>query len=255
MIKPYYEDDLVTLYKGDCIDILPQLDKVDLILTDPPYEITNTHAGGRTPLSISIQKMNNEIEENKLTRGFDKKILDELERLQDKNKVNVYIWCNKAQIPYYLKRYVIQKGYSFDIIKWIKDNAVPLFNNKYLSDTEYCLYFRKGGYCNPNSYNDAKTLFTQPINIMDKNKYGHPTIKPLNMIQTLVSNSSEKGQVVLDPFAGSGTTGLACKKLNRKCILIEKEEKYCDIIVERLSGVTTIIQNGIKSKYKTGLFV
>ena len=235
MIKPYYETEYTTLYHGDCLDVLPRLEKVDLILTDPPYEINNTKAGELTELSISIQKMNNEIKENNLTQGFNKKILKELDELQDKNKVNIYIWCNKAQIPYYLQRYVLEKGYSFDIIKWVKDNAMPLFNNKYLSDTEYCLYFRKGGYCNPNSYNDAKTLFFQSINIKDKTNYNHPTIKPLNMIQTLISNSSKEGEVVLDCFAGSGTTAVACESLKRKCILIEKEEKYCHVIVNRLS--------------------
>ena len=227
----YYKDDYVTLYHGDCLEILPQLDKVDLIVTDPPYELDYT-TSANNDFAKNIKKREIEFNKVDLINGFDRKILKELDKLQD--KINLYIWCNKTQIPYYLQRYVIEKGYSFDIIKWVKDNAIPLFNNKYLSDTEYCLYIRKGGYCNPNSHHEAKTLFTQNINIKDKNKYGHPTIKPINIIQTLISNSSKEDQVVLDCFAGSGTTGVACKQLKRKCILIEKEERYCGIAVKRL---------------------
>ena len=89
---------------------------------------------------------------------------------------------------------------------------MPLFNNKYMTDKEYCLYFRKGAYCNPKDYASAKTVFYQPINAKDKKQYGHPTIKPLNIIQTLIENSSTRGQTILDPFMGSGTTGVAAIK-------------------------------------------
>ncbi len=136
MIKPYYETEYTTLYHGDCLDVLPRLEKVDLILTDPPYELDFVTSSNNN-FAKNIKKREIEFNKVDLIKGFDKKILNELGKLQDKNKVNIYIWCNKAQIPYYLQRYVLEKGYSFDIIKWVKDNAIPLFNNKYLSDTEY----------------------------------------------------------------------------------------------------------------------
>lgn len=78
-----------------------------------------------------------------------------------------------------------------DIIIWNKTNALPLFNNKYLSDKEYCLYFRKGGYCSPKSYEDAKTVFLYPINIKDKKKWKHPTIK----LEALIRNSSRENDM------------------------------------------------------------
>jgi DNA modification methylase len=105
-----------------------------------------------------------------------------------------------------------------------------------LTDTEYCLYFRNGSnQLHPNSYEDAQTFWFAPINQVDKNKYKHPTIKPLNMIEKLVRNSSNEGDLVFDPFLGSGTTGVACKNLNRNFIGTEISEEYFKIAQDRLN--------------------
>lgn len=179
--------------------------------------------------------MNDEIERQGLTKGFDCSVLDELVRVM--KKINIYVWCNARQIPGYIDYFVRGKKTTFDILIWNKTNATPLFCNKYMTDKEYCLYFRKGGYCQPSSYEKAKTVFYQPINIKDKRKFGHPTIKPLNIIENLVENSSKENQVVLDPFMGSGTTGVACKKLGRKFIGIEIDKNYFTIAKERIAMV------------------
>lgn len=222
---------------GDCLELLKQIpDKsIDLIVTDPPYLIKNTTAGGKSDLAKSIQGMNNEIKNNNLTNGFDISILDELVRVM--KKPNIYIWCNGKQIPMYIEYFIKNKGFTFDIIIWNKTNATPLFNNKYLTDKEYCLYFRKGGYCNPSCYEEAKTVYYQPINIKDKKKYSHPTIKPLNIIETLIKNSSKENDIVLDPFLGSGTTCVACVNKNRHYIGFELSEEYFNIACQRLDEV------------------
>ena len=121
-----------------------------------------------------------------------------------------------------------------DIIIWNKTNALPLFNNKYLSDKEYCLYFRKGGYCSPKSYEDAKTVFLYPINIKDKKKWKHPTIKPESLIRKLIRNSSRENDIVLDCFMGCGSTGVACLETNRRFYGIELDEKYFKIAKRRI---------------------
>ena len=114
-------------------------------------------------------------------------------------------------------------------------NALPTYSNKYLSDTEYCLYFHKGkGKTSPQSYDDAKTYWFEPINHKDKKLYGHPTIKPLHMIERLIRNSSKEDDTVLDPFMGSGTTGVACYNLNRKFIGVEIDDNYYNIAKSRL---------------------
>lgn len=228
-------DDLIgKITCADCLDILKQLpDKcIDLVLTDPPYLIKNTTAGGKSNFAKSIQNMNNEIKNANITEGVSLDFCKEIIRLQD--KVNCYIWCNKAQIIDYLDFFVNQNGCGFDILCWQKDNAMPTFNNKYLTDKEYCLYFRKGGYCQPKNYESTKTIFHEPINIKDKNAFGHPTIKPLNIFQTLIENSSKENNLVLDCFSGSGTTAVACHNLKRRFICIEKDPEYAKASQERL---------------------
>ena len=219
---------------GDCYELIKGLpDKsVDLIVTDPPYLIENTKAGGHSNLAKSIQGMNDELANGILTQGINEKILDEFMRVI---KVpNIYIWCNHKQIPMYLDYFVNKHKCSFDIIIWVKTNAMPLFNNKYLTDKEYCLYFRKGAYCNPQSYEEAKTVYFQPINITDKQLFEHTTIKPINIIQTLIKNSSNENDIVLDCFMGSGTTAVACKETGRQFIGFEIEPKWVNVANDRL---------------------
>lgn len=231
------EEYLNKIIHADCIDILRKLpDKsIDLILTDPPYLIKNTQAGGNSKFSKSIQNMNNEISEANLVDGVSLDFCKEILRLQD--KVNAYIWCNKAQIIDYLNFFVTDNDCSFDILCWQKDNAMPTFNNKYLTDKEYCLYFRKGGYCQPECYEDARTIFHEPINIKDKGLWEHPTIKPLKIFKTLIKNSSKENDIVLDCFSGSGTTAIACHELGRRFICIEKNKDYYEASKERLWNV------------------
>jgi site-specific DNA-methyltransferase (adenine-specific) len=226
--------ELNKVHQGDAFSKLKEIkDKsIDLVIIDPPYLIENTKAGGKSPLAKSIQSMNTQIKEHNLTNGYNLDILKELLRVM--KKTNIYIWCNHKQIPQYLDFFVNKNNCVFDILIWNKTNAMPLFNNKYLTDKEYCLYFRKGGFCNPKNYQDAKTIFYQPINIKDKKLWKHPTIKPLNIIETLIKNSSKENEIVLDCFIGSGTTAIASIKTNRNFIGIELEEEYINIASQRI---------------------
>lgn len=230
------KDKLNKIHLGDSLALMKQLPDscIDLIVTDPPYQIDNTNAGGNSELSKSFQKMNTEIEALNIVNGFNEEILDECVRVS--KKINMYFFCNKAQIPMYLYYFVNGLGCSFDIIKWVKTNAVPTYNNKYLSDTEYCLYFRKGGYCNPKNYKDASTLYVDSINVIDKKSYLHPTIKPLDLVKRIIRNSSKENDIVLDCFMGSGTTANACIQLDRQFIGYEIDKKYHSIACERVKG-------------------
>ena len=120
---------------------------VDLVVIDPPYLIENTTAGGNSKFAKSIQGINDELAEGDLTEGFDENILPELVRVM--KKVNIYIWCNHKQIPMYLDYFAKDLGCQFDILIWNKVNAPPTYFNKYLTDKEYCLYFRRGGVLQP----------------------------------------------------------------------------------------------------------
>lgn len=226
----------ITLYCGDCLEVLKDIsdNSVDLIATDPPYLIPAINGGGSVN---TIKKLNQSLQDLKkadITKGYDIELFgNEFNRVM--KEINIYFWCNKLQIPQYLEFYVGKHKCKFDIICWHKTNALPTYSNKYLSDTEYLLYFRKGkGKCFPQSYEDAKTYYIAPINHKDKKEWNHPTIKPLDITEKIIRNSSREGQTVLDPFMGSGTTGVACKNLNRKFIGIELDETYFKTAQRRL---------------------
>lgn len=226
--------ELNRIINDDCLNVMKRIESssIDLVVTDPPYLIKNTNTGEKSKFSKSFQKMNNEIKQNNLTEGVNLKFCDELLRVC--KKPNIYIFCNKAQIMDYLDFFVKERGCSFDILIWKKNNAPPTFNNKYLTDKEYCLYFRKGGVCHPERYEDAETVFFSNLNVKDKKQWEHPTIKPLAMIERLIKNSSKEGDLILDPFSGSGTTAIACYRLKRNFVCIEKDEVYFQKSVERL---------------------
>ena len=221
-----------TLIQGDSYTYMKSMpdNSVDLIVTDPPYDIGATNGGGTIN---KIKKLNSSLKdlyaEQDLTRGYDiKKYGDEFMRIM--KEPNIYLWCNKTQIPQYFEYYVGKHKCKFDILTWHKTNALPTYSNKYLSDTEYCLYFRKGkGKCFPQSYEDAKTYNVMPINHKDKKNIEHPTVKPLQIEEAHIRNSSKEGQVVFDPFMGSGTTGIASIKNGRNSIGVEISRKWYNL--------------------------
>lgn len=227
----------VDLYNDDCLNVLKNLpDKsIDLIATDPPYLISATNGGGTINKVKKLNESLKDLTTVDITKGYDIEQFGS-EFIRVMKEINIYVWCDKAQIPDYFDFYVKQHKCKFDIICWHKPNALPTYSNKYLSDTEYLLYFRKGkGKCFPKSYEDAKTYYIAPINHQDKKVFGHPTIKPLDITEKIIRNSSEIGQTILDPFMGSGTTGVACINTNRKFIGVELDENYFKIAQERIN--------------------
>lgn len=225
----------ITLYNDDCINVLKQLEdnSIDCIITDPPYEVSVNHDGGKLYYNKGITKSNEDLVRDKIDTGYDIEAIGK-ELLRVCKEPNIYIWCNKQQIPQYFDFYVNKNELKFDILVWIKQNALPTYKCKYLDDKEYCLYFKGKGVLNPTTYEDAKTYWLDYINTKDKKLWEHPTIKPLYMIERLVKNSSKENDLILDPFMGSGTTGVVCKNLNRKFIGIEIEEKYYEISKKRI---------------------
>jgi len=223
------------LINDDCFSIIKKLkdNSIDLVVTDPPYVVNATGYGGSVNNVKGMNKSLKDLTKNTdISNGYNIREFSELivPKMKD---INIYFWCNKKQIPEYLQIYVTELKCAFEIICWHKTNALPTYSNKYLTDTEYCLYFHKG-HCKPNNYEDAKTYFIGKINHTDKKLYRHPSIKPLEYIETFIRNSSKEGDIILDPFMGSGTTGVACKNLRRKFIGIELDKNYFKIAKNRI---------------------
>lgn len=227
------------LYNMDCLTVLKDMEDktVDLVVTDPPYDV-NATGGGSINKVKKLNKSLKQLDEADIADGYNiEEVCTELVRVM--KNINIYLWCNKVQIPDYFNFFVNKLGCKFDILCWHKTNALPTYKNKYLSDTEYCLYFRKGGYCDPSvtgedRYENAKTFYIAPLNQKDKKSWNHPTIKPLDFTEKIIKNSSKKGEVVLDCFMGSGTTGVACKNLGRDFIGIELNSEYFRIAKDRI---------------------
>ena len=222
----------------DCYEAIKQLpDKsIDLIITDPPYEINHTTGGGML-VDKGIRGMFDDLVENDLCVGINNEILNEFMRVM--KKPNIYIWCNKVLIPKLIDFFVIKNGLTFDIISWHKTNALPFCGSKYLTDTEYCLYFKDYGVRLNTTYDTAKTHYELPINVADKKKFEHSTIKPLPIIENFVINSSNEGDIILDTFAGSGTTAVAVKNVGggRKSIGFEINPKWAKVANDRLNNI------------------
>lgn len=228
-----------TIIQGDSYELIKGLpDKsIDLIVTDPPYEFTENKWFINSERYVCVKKnLGDEMTESDCDKGVDNEMLDQWCRVM--KKINIFIWCNKLQLMQYMHYFIEEKMCNFEILIWAKNNPIPLCNGNFLHDKEYCLYFwETGAKVNLNTCKNGKTVFFSSLNQKDKKKYGHPTIKPLEIIEKLVEIGSERGDVVLDTFLGSGTTALACKELGRHYIGFEKDTRWVAVARERVEGV------------------
>jgi len=229
------------IINGDCYIELPKIESnsVDLIIIDPPYLISkdsnfkkiseSTSSEMKTKYNISIDF--GDWDKSEIDWDF---LFNHYYRILKKGGTIVIfydIWKSN-QIKNSAEKVGLKQP---RVCAWIKTNPVPI-NSKinYLSNaTEYFFTFVKGGKPTFNSEYD-NGFYHYPI-CHGKERFQHPTQKPLSLISELISKHSNIGDTVLDTFAGTGTTGDACQRLERKFILIEKEKNYFDFITERLN--------------------
>lgn len=218
-MKPYYETDLGKLYHGDCLEIMPELEPVDLVLTDPPYEIHAGFGGG------CFGKRNHLVKTGGFTdSGCNYKFL--------KRFKNWFVFCSLKQLDELLKSASMREHRN--LITWCKPNPVPTCNNKYLPDVEYVVHgFSKGRLFG--KYNNKSSFAIIPCG---NKKTKHPNEKPVILLLKLLVSGSEERNLILDPFIGSGTTAIACEKLNRRWIGIEISKEYCEIAKQRIINET-----------------
>ena len=224
---------MIQLIHGDCYEEIKKIpDKsIDLVYIDIPY-LMESGGGGSSPIAKRINKINyNDIVE--IRNGIDFTILDELCRVL--KHIYIYIWCSKEQILDIMTYFIKGRDCRFNLLVWCKTNPTPATNNIWLPDLEYCLVFKEKGAAR---YNDGYELkskwYLSPINKPDKDIWEHPTIKPLDLVERHIKHSTKPGDTVLDCFMGSGTTGVACRNLDRNFIGIEIDQKYFDIAKRRI---------------------
>lgn len=208
-----------TLYLGDCREILPTLGTVDALVTDPPYEFEASGAG----IFRTNRKCMDEIQASGLDKGFDHSIIT--------SGVcrSVVVFCHNDQLDRLLPHISGEFG-RFALCFWHKENPMPVANRHYKPDTEiYVHAWNDGGYPT-GTLAEKGRYFIAPTG--QQNEWAHPTVKPLPLMLKILRNVN--GDTVLDPFMGSGTTGVACANLGRKFVGIEIEPKYFDIACRRI---------------------
>ena len=227
------------IYNCDCLEGMKHIPNasIDLIVTDPPYEFKDTTGAGAFGTcrgkSSSKKGRTYHAELTPISEGISDEFLEEMCRVC---KIpNIYLFCNKDQLPQFLN-FAKSHGLNFDLLTWHKPDPTPMCGNKYLSDTEYIVFLRGKGARVYGTYETKRKWFLQNTNTADKELWGHPTIKPLNIIQTLIVNSSKEDELVLDPFMGSGTTAVACIKEKRHFIGFELNKDYYDKACRRIDA-------------------
>ena len=218
-MKPYYEQGGITIYHGDCRDVLPQLGPVDHVIGDPPYD-SQTHAGARTGGDGSVV-----VEIGFAPVNSDLWFVSPLVALARRW---VVLFCSLEQLGSY--RHVsgdawVRGGF------WRRPDGCPQFTGDRPGQPGegLAIMHRKG----KKAWNGGghHAYWEQGI---ERNDRQHPTQKPEPLMSKLVADFTKPDDVVLDPFMGSGTTLVAAKRLGRKAIGIELEEKHCEIAAKRL---------------------
>lgn len=228
---------MFSLRNEDCmvgLDGIPD-GSVDLVVMDPPYSFDEGEGGG----AFGAEARGYHKEYSGFADGISDEMLEKIVRKM--RKVNMYVWCNKNQLRQYID-FFDDRGCSMDLLVWAKSNPVPMCCEKYLSDLEYCLFFREKGVHLYGTFETKRKLFHTQTNRRDKERYGHPTVKPLAIIETLVNNSippeekEREGFVVMDPFMGTGTTGVACKKAGTGFIGFEIDPRWFAVAERRIGS-------------------
>ena len=204
-MKPYYEEDGITIYHSDCRDVLPQLERADLMLTDPPY------GDGFAGQPTKWQRL-----AGRAAESWDESPVDGLRFILCAAGTQIVWGGNRYKLP-------LSRGW----LVWYKPDAPPSMADVELAWT---------------SLDRNSELFQWSISATNAERVAHPTQKPLALMKWCLSIC--EGSVV-DPFMGSGTTLRAAKDLGRRAIGIEIEEKYCEIAAKRLSQTVLNFEKGI----------
>ena len=243
-MKPYYQDEHVTLYCGDSLEVMPELNMAfDSCITDPPYGTTACKWDSVIPLEPMWKNLKRLIKDTGIICLFGAQPFTSALILSNVREFKYEIIWDK------------EHGKAPGVAKY---RPMPSHENMCIFGYGKCTYNPQMGEGKP--YTDIRES-----NVRSQNEHGfgygkgfsiinngtryplsvhrcktypfagqHPTQKPVALIEYLIKTYTNEGESVLDFAAGSGTTGVACMNTNRKCVLIEKEERYCAIIAERL---------------------
>lgn len=213
-----YKD--IDIIQGNAYELIKTIpdNSIDLLVTDPPY-LYDKAGSGRN------------MQYNTMMEGVKDALYQEFFRVL--KKVNIYQFCNLHQFKQILQNY---EKYKKQLLIWHKPNGMCISQYEYYRTIEYIWYVReKGAIFNKEVKRDP--YYRQTLNQSSELHHLHPTVKPLNLIKKFIEVSSNPGDLIFDPFVGSGTTAVACQQLGRRFIGFEKEQKYIEVCQKRLGGI------------------
>ncbi|HET7319973.1 MAG TPA: site-specific DNA-methyltransferase [Candidatus Saccharimonadales bacterium] len=254
--KPHFKADDFELYLADSIEFMASIpeNSVDMIFADPPYNLSNggftVHAGKRVSVDKGKWDVSKGFDED---FGFHLKWLEECHRIL---KPNGTLWVSGTYHSIYQCGYAIQLlGFKIlNDIAWFKPNASPNLSGRYFTASHETLIWarkdpkgkhtynyldmKKGNWHETDSYKREDKQMRSVWDIAtpppSEKKFGkHPTQKPLALLERILLSSTNEGDVVLDPFTGSSTTGLAAAKFGRKFIGVDLEKDYLNLSKKR----------------------
>ena len=257
--KPYFTEGNFVLYLGDCLRILSQLpaNSIDMVFADPPYNLSNggftVHAGRMVSVNKGIWDKSKGFQDD---YDFHFRWLEACKRVL---KPEGTLWVSGTYHSIYQCGHALQSlGYHIlNDISWFKPNASPNLSCRFFTAShETIIWARKEKKAKHRFNYDLMKMGDWPEDELKKpnlqmrsvwslgtpkpseKKYGkHPTQKPLDLLKRIVLSSTNKGDVVLDPFAGSSTTGIAAILHDRKYVGIDMERDYLELSKKRFSDL------------------
>ena len=218
----------IELMKGDCLEMMKSIpdNSVDLCVSDIPYKLTGGGKGDGANSKRPKGILENNSQLMKIPKFED--WLPELYRVM-KNGTHIYLMSNFKNLNDLMNKSLAVGFKHINLLVWEKNNCTP--SQFYMKNCEYTLLLRKGSSKYINDIGGSKTV--HKFNNIIGNKV-HPTEKPVELMEFYVENSSNRGDMVLDMFMGSGSTGVACVNTNRNFIGVELDENYFNIAEKRI---------------------
>ena len=247
MQEPYFQLDNFELYHGNSMDILPTIGNVNMAFADPPYFLSNDGLTIHNGKIVSVNKGS----WDKFNGNIDVFNYSWIKLVREVLVSDGTIWISGTMHNIFSIAMVL-KELNFKIlntITWQKKNPPPNFSCRcFTHSTEFIIWARKErgkahfyNYSLMKALNDNKQMKDvwtfSSISKWEKFNGQHPTQKPLSILSRIILASSRKGDLVLDPFSGSGTTGIAANLLNRRYIGIDIEKEYLEITKKRYAEI------------------
>ena len=259
MIEPYYKQPRVQLYKVDALDFLSKIkpESIDMIFADPPYNLSNggftVHAGRMVSVNKGDWDKSKGVDAD---FAFHKKWIDACKKIL---KPNGTIWISGTYHSIYQCGFALQQGgyHILNEVSWFKPNASPNLSCRFFTASHETLIWARKDKKGKHLFNyDSMKNGDWPEDQFKKSnkqmrsvwsigtpkngekKFGkHPTQKPLDLLKRIILASTKKGDMVLDPFTGSSTTGIAAYMLGRKFVGMDNEKKYLDLSIKRFKDL------------------